>query len=76
MPYRSICGHRWAFVGDGNFVCEWCGALGYQRPKAPGAKREQEKIYVRRCAVKGCLADAVVRKGARYLCRAHSSRRS
>jgi hypothetical protein len=62
MPYKTICGHSW-FVFEakhGRFKCEWCGALGYTRAPAPGAKRSSRKIFVYRCSMKGCTDPATV----------------
>jgi hypothetical protein len=62
MPYKTICGHSWQPVPGykRRFKCEWCGALGYTRPAAPGARKAQLKMFVYRCSVKGCTAPATV----------------
>jgi hypothetical protein len=62
MPYKTICGHEWEPVEghERRLRCKWCGALGYTRPKLPGARRRQERVFVYVCSVKGCHEPAVV----------------
>lgn len=71
MPYDPLCGHSWTPIEkDRHFRCEWCGAIGYQRPANPGARRLQERIYVHVCAVKGCR-EAAVEISPRKRCARH-----
>ena len=70
MTYKPLCGHRWTQVGD-RLRCEWCGALGYTRGAAPGAKKKNERIYVYLCEVPGCRRPAVVVEEKGRRCRRH-----
>lgn len=70
MPYKPMCGHRWIPHG-GKLRCEWCGALGYQRKAAPGARKIHERIYVYLCEVPGCRNPAVVVEAVGRRCKAH-----
>jgi len=73
MPYKPLCGHSWEEIQgrDRHFKCEWCGAIGYTRPKLPGAKRDQDRIYVYVCGKKGCHKPAIIVVGTYKACEQH-----